>query len=183
MPEFYIIITRKIFLPNFYYFLGGERGGRGHVPPAPVSYGWHFNRSCYLLAYLQLTNSASLKPYTTVEDWSWWPHLALWEMSADCYREVALAGPGQSRQLVASSTHWNIRRDRPLPAEWLLHRHRRRPWRSRRRGWLRSGPWSSHCVVASSPGHHRFVFKYYKVLLRTAFTLCSTFPGRQPRPP
>jgi len=30
MPEFYIIIARKIFSPNF----------RGHVPPAPVSYAY-----------------------------------------------------------------------------------------------------------------------------------------------
>ena len=32
MPEFYIIIARKIFFPNF-------RGG-GHVSPAPVSYAY-----------------------------------------------------------------------------------------------------------------------------------------------
>jgi len=32
MPEFYVIIARKIFFPDF-------RGG-GHVPPAPVSYAY-----------------------------------------------------------------------------------------------------------------------------------------------
>ena len=38
MPEFYLIIAIKIFLPDF-FFLGG-----GHMPPAPVSYAYMFTK-------------------------------------------------------------------------------------------------------------------------------------------
>jgi len=44
MPEFYIIIARKIFFPNF----------RGHVsPPAPVSYSHDYTYT-YLFVYKRL---------------------------------------------------------------------------------------------------------------------------------
>ena len=36
MPEFYMIIARKIFFPIFFRGMGQ----RGHVPPSPVSYAY-----------------------------------------------------------------------------------------------------------------------------------------------